>query len=286
MARAHSLVRRLLGGALGCTSVICTDKTATLTENVIHVTRLWLQTVARGDRPGIFARGTILEKGRDSADRDPALRRLLEIAASATTRSWRPTTAGTSRVHQRKAHFSRSPAKAVAGVAAWASLERLHEVGSGLRSPAHGDRCAGVSAGLAARKGLPEALLALCYHILDPTVRDHSGRRRKRLLARAHGSESAVTGYWRSPSAPGIRPGAGGRRRTDLGTPDGLEHPARAGVRSHRPTARRRNADRDDHGRPEGLDGRGARLKIAGPADLCVNSGGLAQLVRERRSED
>ncbi len=57
MARAHSLVRRLASvETLGCTSVICTDKTGTLTENVMRVTRVWLYGArARSDRLGILA---------------------------------------------------------------------------------------------------------------------------------------------------------------------------------------------------------------------------------------
>ncbi|MEI8259190.1 MAG: HAD-IC family P-type ATPase [Deltaproteobacteria bacterium] len=84
MAKADSLVRRLSSvETLGCTSVICTDKTGTLTENVMRVTRVLLPgrdlhvTGARYDPTGEF-----LEDGRSVAPADDAdLRRMLEIAA-------------------------------------------------------------------------------------------------------------------------------------------------------------------------------------------------------------
>ncbi|MGZ5425589.1 MAG: cation-translocating P-type ATPase, partial [Thermoanaerobaculia bacterium] len=84
MAKADTLVRRLSSvETLGCTSVICTDKTGTLTENVMRVTRVVLPgrdldvSGARYEPTGEF-----LEGGQPVAPgEDPALRRLLEIAA-------------------------------------------------------------------------------------------------------------------------------------------------------------------------------------------------------------
>jgi Ca2+-transporting ATPase len=82
MAKADSLVRRLSSvETLGCTSVICTDKTGTLTENVMRVTRVVLPgrsldvTGTRYEPAGQF-----LDGGRP-APPDGALTRLLEIAA-------------------------------------------------------------------------------------------------------------------------------------------------------------------------------------------------------------
>ncbi|HXG41483.1 MAG TPA: cation-transporting P-type ATPase [Dehalococcoidia bacterium] len=46
MARAHAVVRRLSSvETLGCTTVICTDKTGTITENEMTVRRLWVEDV-------------------------------------------------------------------------------------------------------------------------------------------------------------------------------------------------------------------------------------------------
>ena len=83
MARARSLVRRLSSvETLGSVSVICTDKTGTLTENVMRATRVHLSArvvvvTGSGYRPEgeFFCDGERLDVTRDSE-----IQRLLQVA--------------------------------------------------------------------------------------------------------------------------------------------------------------------------------------------------------------
>ena len=81
MARRNALVKRLSSvETLGCTTVICSDKTGTLTENQMTLTRIWLpdgtyEVEGRGYAPV----GNIVPSGtRAHADGAAALRTVLE----------------------------------------------------------------------------------------------------------------------------------------------------------------------------------------------------------------
>jgi P-type Ca2+ transporter type 2C len=74
MARRHALVRRLPSvEALGATTVVCTDKTRTLTSGDMEVVRMW--TASRESK---------FSPSDQPVPADPALRRLIEIAALAS----------------------------------------------------------------------------------------------------------------------------------------------------------------------------------------------------------
>ncbi|MFS0727755.1 calcium-translocating P-type ATPase, SERCA-type [Paenibacillus sp. 1P07SE] len=84
MIKRKAIVRKLPSvETLGCASVICSDKTGTLTQNKMTVTRLWLsgrQLDVSGE--GYEPAGEITEQGvHIDLKHDQGLRRLLQVAA-------------------------------------------------------------------------------------------------------------------------------------------------------------------------------------------------------------
>ena len=296
MARAHSLVRRLASvETLGCTSVICTDKTGTLTENVMRVTRLWLlERELEVTGSGYSPDGEFLEYGRAvAAHGDSGLRRLIEIAALCNDArleshgGWHIHGSSTEGALLTLARKGGGDAEALS-----ARFERLHEIAftSARKRMAVVVREAGGGLWMFV-KGSPEALLPLCSRALDrESERPLGPQERARLLARAH--EIGESGHrllafaFRSLESP-QDPEAAEGNLTWVGLA-GLDDPPRAGVREA--IAQLRGAGIRTvmvTGDQKGTAMAVAReLEIAGPGDLCVDSGELAELVREHRWED
>jgi len=89
MVRRHVIVRRLRAvEALGSITVICTDKTGTLTQNAMTVRRVW----AHGRE--ITATAPLAAQGEPTTDDDAGLGRLLEVAVLCNDAQLHPGTEG------------------------------------------------------------------------------------------------------------------------------------------------------------------------------------------------
>ena len=219
MTRVHSLVRRLASvETLGCTSVICTDKTGTLTENVMRVTRLWLsdrELEVTGS--GYSPEGEILENG--SAVAAEATRRsgaCSRSQRSATTRGWRVTGVGTSTARPPKARCSRWPGRAAPTSrrrrrASSASTRSLSRPAANAWRSSSGRRRAGSGC---SSKDPPRLSLPSAPACSSRTASVRSARRNASIFLPAPtSSERAATASWRSPSGPSIPPGSRTPRR-------------------------------------------------------------------------
>lgn len=139
LARSQVLTRRLAAiEVLGSTSVLCTDKTGTLTENSMTLHTLWRD-------------GTSHEVG-GKAGLSPAIGALLAVAARASrSQSVDPI--------DRAIHAAAWPAEATAPVA---QLQAVHEYGLSAARPALIRIWSNGRTATAAAKGAPETVAMLC----------------------------------------------------------------------------------------------------------------------------
>jgi calcium-translocating P-type ATPase len=190
MARRHALVKRLLAvEALGSTTVICTDKTGTLTQAEMTVQRCW------ADGRSYLVSGVGYAPHGDVTPADGEVRELLRVAALCSdARLVPPAGNGSWRVLGDPTEGALLVAAAKAGIDLAAEQEHTPRVGEHpfdserkLMTTIHqaGDRYE------AYVKGAPDSLLARCR--LDPAARarmreaaDAMARDSLRVLAVAH----------------------------------------------------------------------------------------------------
>ena len=290
MAKAHRLVRRLSSvETLGCTSVICTDKTGTLTENVMRVTKVVLSGRTfdvTGDR--YDPAGEFLDGGRPAPPGDD-LTRLLEIAAVCND--------ATLEAHEGWHVHGSSTEGALLALAGKGGIDSSRfERLSAMAFSSGRKRMSVVARDREGRlwsfvKGSPESVAARATSVLTGgAVVPLDAPGRERLLASARtlgesGHRVLAFAYRLLGADDAAEAAEEGLTWTGLA---GLIDPPRANVR----------------GAIEELRGAGIRtvmvtgdqkgtamavarmLAIAGPDDLCLDSAELALYLREHRWED
>lgn len=184
MVRAQAIVRKLPAvETLGCASVICSDKTGTLTKNEMTVRRIWLASGSievSGD--GYSPEGELLRSGRPlSIKQAPDLDQLLTIAALCNNSAITVETEGTGRFSRRTRTIYRAKGDpteaALLAVAGKAGLNREklladYEVLDEIPFDSERKRMSVLVADKRGNrwlysKGAPDILLAMCTHYLD-----------------------------------------------------------------------------------------------------------------------
>jgi Ca2+-transporting ATPase len=158
ISRSRVLTRRLPAiEALGAATVLCTDKTGTLTENRMKVVRLWAPGASHRVGAGPLPDGVheVLEHAVLASQRDP-----FDPMEQAIQRLGVDGLAGTDHLH-----------------ASW-ELVREYPLSSELLAVSHAWRAPGVARLVVSAKGAPEAIADICHVPSDiaRTIQEEAGR--------------------------------------------------------------------------------------------------------------
>ena len=202
MLKQNALVHKLHSvETLGCTTVICTDKTGTITENKMTVTKLWSggqEVTLTGS--GYSSRGKVSVDGTEATSLPTPVRETLITAALCNNAKLTPADGDTSRERKNRGRFDilGDPTEAALLIAAEKcgvtengeikGAQRVSEIpfDSDTKRMSVTVRLAGSE--LICSKGAPDVIIADCTHMLTPNgVVRLDRERRKELIARAEG---------------------------------------------------------------------------------------------------
>ena len=204
ISKSRVLTRRLPAvEALGSATVLCSDKTGTLTENRMRVARLWTRGAlhAVGEGPLPEAVHEVVEFGVLASQRDP-----FDPMEQAFHRLGAAALAGTSHLH-----------------AGW-QLAREYPLSPELLAVSYAWRSADEARVVVAAKGAPEAIAELC-HLSEGEAAEVQAR-----AAEMGGDGLRVLGVARALAEPGPLPTTQRGFDFELVGLVGLEDPVRAGV--------------------------------------------------------
>lgn len=176
MAQKNALINRLSAvETLGATNVICVDKTGTLTENRMTVTRLVIGTKSfeikesRDGKNGFFCNGQAVDPLSNQL-----LRQALEIGVLCNNASIQETAEGMTRTSGDPLEVALLIAGARAGIYRQNLLKTLPEVREEAFDPAFNMMATFHKADgfyTVAVKGAPESVIEVCSHVLEPDER-------------------------------------------------------------------------------------------------------------------
>lgn len=200
MLKQNALVHKLHSvETLGCTTVICTDKTGTLTENKMTVTNLWSggqEIVLTGS--GYSSRGKVTMNGTEVTSLSAPIRETLYCAALCNNAKLTPVDQDNARERKNRGRFDilGDPTEAALLIAAEKcgitengeirDARRISEIpfDSDTKRMSVTVRLAGSDATYS--KGAPDVIIAECTHVLTPNgVVRIDRERRKELIAHA-----------------------------------------------------------------------------------------------------
>lgn len=207
MLKQNALVHRLHSvETLGCTTVICTDKTGTLTENKMTVTRLWTAGEDFGfTGSGYSSRGRLTLPDGNAAELSSAVRETLTCAAACSNARLIPldTDSGRERVNRLKYDIMGDPTEAALLIAAEKcgitrngeidGIKRISEIpfDSESKKMSVTVRLKGVEETYS--KGAPGVILSGCSHIITKNGIKHLDREtRKEITGKCEEMASAA----------------------------------------------------------------------------------------------